>query len=294
LAKIIFTGHSLGAAMATIAIATYELERPEDGAYLFTFGSPRTGNPKLADWFQKTFADRAFRFVHNQDLVPKVPPANFGFKHIGAKYWCKGNSLDNLICSNDGFQLLEVSESAEFMEEMQAMVVLHVASLDAAEQENVDVEKILLQTFHSVRDSNSAQDFAKILHTMGAGSLEEGVAKASMALFDTAEAHDTADGSNNNDEESVHEHERGSLMETDEEATRKKRRNKFQQAGDKIKSAFKRAGAAIKKGVKNVGAAIKKGAVKLFNKYVGSAEDHEWYFGNLREWIKAYVPCKPQ
>ena len=70
---IYMTGHSLGAAMATIAatrLAPIEL---------FTFGSPRVGGPK----FIRHITCPHLRFMNNNDIVCRIPPAWLGFKHHG-------------------------------------------------------------------------------------------------------------------------------------------------------------------------------------------------------------------
>ena len=68
-AEICFTGHSLGAALATLAISRFRGE----AASLYTIGSPRVGN----DAFCRRVHERAtlgvFRFVDNNDLVTHVP-----------------------------------------------------------------------------------------------------------------------------------------------------------------------------------------------------------------------------
>lgn len=59
------TGHSLGAAMATIFASYVEC----DG--LYTYGSPRVGNWKFAREVNKRLTN--YRFVNNNDIVPTVP-----------------------------------------------------------------------------------------------------------------------------------------------------------------------------------------------------------------------------
>jgi len=47
----------------------------------WTFGSPRVGN--LA--WQKTFnsvVKESWRFTHNRDIVPSLPPELMGFRHL--------------------------------------------------------------------------------------------------------------------------------------------------------------------------------------------------------------------
>lgn len=66
-------GHSLGAAMATIAATRHQ---PIE---LFTFGSPRVGGPK----FIKNIKCPHLRFQNNNDIVTRIPPAWLGFRHHG-------------------------------------------------------------------------------------------------------------------------------------------------------------------------------------------------------------------
>ena len=69
-----FTGHSLGAALATLAADRY------DGKIqgLYTFGSPCVGNIN----FVKYFHISAYRFVNNNDIVTHWPPLDW-YKHVG-------------------------------------------------------------------------------------------------------------------------------------------------------------------------------------------------------------------
>ena len=78
-----FTGHSLGAALATLAVATlrYKEDKPVYG--LYTFGQPRTGDRDFERTFNLDFKPQAFRFVNNNDVVPRVPPRELGYSHVG-------------------------------------------------------------------------------------------------------------------------------------------------------------------------------------------------------------------
>jgi pimeloyl-ACP methyl ester carboxylesterase len=71
--RIWMTGHSLGAALATLAAARYGNVQG-----LYTFGSPRVGNQD----FKKDFNVNAYRFVNNSDIVTRVPPASL-YCHVG-------------------------------------------------------------------------------------------------------------------------------------------------------------------------------------------------------------------
>jgi|GEM_PF-5159104 len=69
--KLFITGHSLGAAVATI-LAAYLKEKGFD-PLLYTYGSPRTGD----ETFVKAYADIThYRHVYRHDIVPLVPGRN--------------------------------------------------------------------------------------------------------------------------------------------------------------------------------------------------------------------------
>lgn len=79
---VFVTGHSLGAALAGLAVGASETEDlPIAG--LYTYGMPRIGNRHYAERFEERFGNRAFRVVNNNDSVTRVPPRSFGYKHVG-------------------------------------------------------------------------------------------------------------------------------------------------------------------------------------------------------------------
>lgn len=72
--KVWCTGHSLGAAMATLV--AHRLQKSEDcpcPQALFTYGSPRVGTKNYVDHIEATGLLH-FRFVNNADIVTRVPP----------------------------------------------------------------------------------------------------------------------------------------------------------------------------------------------------------------------------
>jgi triacylglycerol lipase len=75
-----FTGHSLGAAMAAICAGRCKLSYIKSTPRaLFTYGSPRIGNRRYVNYVQL----EAYRWVNNNDIVTRVPPAWLGFCHKG-------------------------------------------------------------------------------------------------------------------------------------------------------------------------------------------------------------------
>ena len=64
-----FTGHSMGAAIATLAAARWQTSARRA---VYTFGSPRVGDRAfVVDWDQ---AVPVYRFVHGRDLITRIPP----------------------------------------------------------------------------------------------------------------------------------------------------------------------------------------------------------------------------
>lgn len=73
------TGHSLGGALATLT--AYHATTYHDTTYLYTFGSPRVVNRVLSRKINDTLKGRAFRCVHGDDIVPRVPPL-LNYTHV--------------------------------------------------------------------------------------------------------------------------------------------------------------------------------------------------------------------
>jgi len=79
--RLLITGHSLGAAMASLAAS---LQLP---ASLHTFGSPRVGDKEFIAALESKHLDN-HRFVDCCDIVTRVPPEGFwGYTHIGKPYY---------------------------------------------------------------------------------------------------------------------------------------------------------------------------------------------------------------
>lgn len=74
------TGHSLGGALATIAAAELHGQFLISGVY--TFGQPKTG--LFGSFFDEYFGGKFFRFVNNEDVVPRLP---LNYEHVGQLQW---------------------------------------------------------------------------------------------------------------------------------------------------------------------------------------------------------------
>lgn len=103
---IIFTGHSLGGALAMLAAFDCSISTlKEEVEAVYTFGQPRIGNQRFASYYDSqpcgspvplvtgnysenevdrpTLGERTFRFIHGEDIVPRVPGLMMGYRHAG-------------------------------------------------------------------------------------------------------------------------------------------------------------------------------------------------------------------
>lgn len=71
--RLWMTGHSLGGGMAVLAA-----DRLGSVQGVYTYGAPRTGDRR----FRNDYYARTYRVVHNNDIVPKVPP-RVPYRHVG-------------------------------------------------------------------------------------------------------------------------------------------------------------------------------------------------------------------
>ena len=78
---VIFTGHSLGGALATYSAFKHRFSSCV--VSLHTFGAPCVGNKDFVQAMDERLQSVHFRYTHNRDGVPSLPPKNFGFEHCG-------------------------------------------------------------------------------------------------------------------------------------------------------------------------------------------------------------------
>ncbi len=93
-----FTGHSLGGAMATICAGRCMLSHiPSNPQQLQTFGSPRVGDKRFVHFCKLDYN----RWVNNNDVVTRVPPAWMGYRHSGEEVYL---NADGKIRRVNGWQ----------------------------------------------------------------------------------------------------------------------------------------------------------------------------------------------
>jgi hypothetical protein len=91
-ARLLVTGHSLGGALAVLyGVMLYYNEEKEitNRLEIYTFGQPRVGDQKFANYATRKHKGPYNRVVYCNDIVPRVPFDNklFQFKHFGGCYY---------------------------------------------------------------------------------------------------------------------------------------------------------------------------------------------------------------
>jgi triacylglycerol lipase len=80
--NIIFVGHSLGGALATLAATCCKSHYPNYIISCVTFGSPKVGNSTFSRYFNDT-VDYSKRIVYGDDSLTKMP--DYFYKHVDTK-----------------------------------------------------------------------------------------------------------------------------------------------------------------------------------------------------------------
>lgn len=86
------TGHSLGAALATVATQELEEEFHDLIAACYTFGSPRVGDGT----YEKSIKAHVYRIVNTTDIVTLVPFFLGTFMHVGDSRYLSRRKVDNV------------------------------------------------------------------------------------------------------------------------------------------------------------------------------------------------------
>ena len=88
----VFTGHSLGGALATLAAV-----RADRAGHLveavYTFGQPRVGLRDFGSLFTERLGDRTYRTINYVDLVTRVPLLLQGYRHVGERLYFDRNGV---------------------------------------------------------------------------------------------------------------------------------------------------------------------------------------------------------
>uniref|UniRef100_A0A1I8A856 Lipase_3 domain-containing protein n=1 Tax=Steinernema glaseri TaxID=37863 RepID=A0A1I8A856_9BILA len=149
---ILFTGHSLGGALASLASSSFAFEHaaPGDELQLVTFGQPRLvtfGQPRVGNMdfaaAHDALVPNSWRLVHAKDLVPHVPNCfvsilsrgcasyfNHATYHHGTEIWfpedmrpqalfkiCTGSPVnEDKSCSDSYYFKMNITEHTHYFE----------------------------------------------------------------------------------------------------------------------------------------------------------------------------------
>lgn len=127
------TGHSLGGALATIALIEYAGMGIQNKVG-YTYGQPRTGKSNFRRSFDEAHAANFYRVFNKKDIVPRVPP---GFRHVGtAKRLTEDGGLESvgLEAADDAAPEITEKEFSVLQDGIESLV----AAAQAAAQAEAD------------------------------------------------------------------------------------------------------------------------------------------------------------
>jgi hypothetical protein len=168
--KLLLTGHSLGGALATIAAAEWQEQLPI--SWMYTYGQPAVGKSNFQNFFAQHYAGNLFRFVNNDDIVPRVPPT---YRHVGTLYHfdARGN-LESLV-EAAAREIAKEATGAVFdspdqprmltemeFDHMRAQLLEHQAMARASGQESLEAP-VVEGVLPSLHDHHMEQYLAKIV-----------------------------------------------------------------------------------------------------------------------------------
>jgi kumamolisin len=98
-ASVEVTGHSLGAALATLYTMENACTKKITNPAICTFASPRVGDADFVSAFN-ALGLTSWRIVNQPDLVPNLPPESFGFAHVNTlqQYSSTGKVQSSVKC----------------------------------------------------------------------------------------------------------------------------------------------------------------------------------------------------
>lgn len=77
----------MGGALASLSALDLRFHLNFTDVRVWSFGSPRVGNVGWQALFNE-HVDESWRFTHNRDVVPSLPPQLMGFHHVAREVGC--------------------------------------------------------------------------------------------------------------------------------------------------------------------------------------------------------------
>jgi triacylglycerol lipase len=85
--EVVFTGHSLGAALAILGAYMCHTTRIFPVHSVHTFGCPRIGLEDFQIDYDMHLRARTHRYVNNNDIVTRVPPRSMSYRHVCVSHY---------------------------------------------------------------------------------------------------------------------------------------------------------------------------------------------------------------
>jgi hypothetical protein len=82
--EVEISGHSLGGALSTLLAVELDALGFRV-ASVTTFGSPRVGDFRFAEYYNHVLGSRTLRLTHAHDAVPALPPRLLGYQHVATE-----------------------------------------------------------------------------------------------------------------------------------------------------------------------------------------------------------------
>ena len=151
--KIVVTGHSLGAALATLTIA--DLGTSFSNLELVNFGSPRVGNDEFAEWFS-LFTSQRSRITHHKDIVPHCP-MHERFTHVSGEWYHEDDTgVDIRPCT--GFEDPQVLRTNISDSEVHSNILIPLLCISVLTSGMSRVSMITCTTLGSMFNVNQFRD----------------------------------------------------------------------------------------------------------------------------------------
>ena len=96
------TGHSYGAALATLCALDLRLAFPEIDVEAVLFGAPRVGNKAFMRCYN-SHVIRTVRVECGNDVVTKVPLVIMGFRHVGSRFHVGARRFPLAVSTEDHY-----------------------------------------------------------------------------------------------------------------------------------------------------------------------------------------------
>lgn len=106
--NIIVTSHSLGAAVGQLIAMELKATTSINSTLLsslsiYNFGQPRIGDAKYAAFVNTIIGEnKLWRFTHNTDIVPHVPPLKMGYEHSCREVFEENDGLLRMCSASSG------------------------------------------------------------------------------------------------------------------------------------------------------------------------------------------------